>query len=762
VTIAGTIRPRTIAPAEASVESNLSSILWANHPWRWFFGCWLAGSVFLAVRLVRGIFAVRRWIRLATPCRDPQIETALSRAAQTIGVRKPELLWSEAFESPALVMLGRARLLLPAEMPADIDWFAVFCHELAHRARRDDLSRLLVELSVIALPWQPLLWVVRRQFRAACEEACDDWAIAAGADPVEFASLLVALVPERRPAFALGMAESPSATRHRILRLLAMQGAVYPRLGMLVGAAGWVAAIGLAITLAMLQHNSGPGPHGPIRLVPAAGAVRGDNAGPRTFQDSNINRPAAPPWGNTPLAEVIAKAASDLPKSSGPPAAYVVDVPDILLIDAVKLVPKSPYHIEPLDVLQIQVANPLIDQPITGPYALDPAGTVELGPQYGKVLVAGQTIDEARTTIETHLRTVLRDPAVSVSLSQTSGQQQIAGEHLVGPDGTVNMGTYGAVYVAGLTVAEIKAAVEAHLSKYLEQPRVSVEVFAYNSHVYYVVIEGLSAGDTITRVPITGKESVLDALAQPTEKIPNLANCWVWISRPPVGSGSENRILPVDWQAVLTGSDTTSNWRIMPGDRIFVRPKGKTARAMALETLEPTAEETAEATTNARAATDHPVWVAMDGIVDEVLVTGGDSVKRGQVLAKLRNLDLEASIIEMQGNLDVATGKTRELYTALNKKGGNGQDQGRIEAGIQEQRLLTARYEAQRDVLKKKQAQLMITSPVDGQIRADFQRENLLHRPVRQGLNLMTVVESSGTEPPQKPADSSASPPPTD
>jgi multidrug efflux pump subunit AcrA (membrane-fusion protein) len=200
----------------------------------------------------------------------------------------------------------------------------------------------------------------------------------------------------------------------------------------------------------------------------------------------------------------------------------------------------------------------------------------------------------------------------------------------------------------------------------------------------------------------------------------------------------------------------------MPGDRIFVRPKGKTARAMALETLEPTAEETAEATTNARAATDHPVWVAMDGIVDEVLVTGGDSVKRGQVLAKLRNLDLEASIIEMQGNLDVATGKTRELYTALNKKGGNGQDQGRIEAGIQEQRLLTARYEAQRDVLKKKQAQLMITSPVDGQIRADFQRENLLHRPVRQGLNLMTVVESSGTEPPQKPADSSASPPPTD
>ena len=83
---------------------------------------------------------------------------------------------------------------------------------------------------------------------------------------------------------------------------------------------------------------------------------------------------------------------------------YVIEPPDILLIDAVKLVPKSPYHVEPLDVLQIQVANPLIDQPITGQYPIDPGGAIDLGPAYGKVLVAGQTVDEARKTIETHLQ----------------------------------------------------------------------------------------------------------------------------------------------------------------------------------------------------------------------------------------------------------------------------------------------------------------------------------------------------------------------
>ena len=134
----------------------------AGHPWPWLLGCWLAASSYLALRLVRRRFMVRRWIRLATPCHDPQIEAALSRAARALGIGPPELLWSSAFDSPALVALGRARLLLPREMPAGVDWFTVFCHELAHRARRDNVSRLVFEVSLIALPWQPLLWQLRR------------------------------------------------------------------------------------------------------------------------------------------------------------------------------------------------------------------------------------------------------------------------------------------------------------------------------------------------------------------------------------------------------------------------------------------------------------------------------------------------------------------------------------------------------------------------------------------------------------------------
>jgi polysaccharide biosynthesis/export protein len=270
-------------------------------------------------------------------------------------------------------------------------------------------------------------------------------------------------------------------------------------------------------------------------------------------------QPGVTPW--------VASVPTEKDKSTLP--TYVIEPPDILLIDAVKLVPKAPYHVEPLDVLQIMVANPLIDQPISGQYPIDPSGAIDLGPAYGKVLVTGQTVDEARHTIETHLRTILRDPQVAVSLSQTSGQQQVADQHLVGPDGTVNLGTYGTVYVAGMTIAEAKTAVEAQLSNYLEQPRVSVDVFAYNSQVYYVITEGAGLGDTVVRIPITGNETVLDALAQ-VNGLSRLSSKNIWIARPTPGDVNCDQILPVSWTEITKGAATATNYQLMPGDRLFI------------------------------------------------------------------------------------------------------------------------------------------------------------------------------------------------
>ena len=189
--------------------------------------------------------------------------------------------------------------------------------------------------------------------------------------------------------------------------------------------------------------------------------------------------------------------AKELAKVTLPP--YVIEPPDILLIDALRVVPKPPFRIQSFDVLQVIVEGTLLEQPINGLYVVEPGGMLDLGPSYGKVMVGGKSIDESQDAVYAHLKRILREPQVSLTLAQAAGQQQIAGEHLVGPDGTINLGTYGSVYVTGLTLEEAKKKIEGHLDQYLDAPLVSVDVFSYNSKVYYVITEGAGNGDNNAR-----------------------------------------------------------------------------------------------------------------------------------------------------------------------------------------------------------------------------------------------------------------------
>ena len=141
--------------------------------------------------------------------------------------------------------------------------------------------------------------------------------------------------------------------------------------------------------------------------------------------------------------------------------AYIIEPPDILMIQPVRLIPKPPYRVEPLDVLQIQVAEALPNQPINGPFVVSPEGMVNLGYGYGVVRVGGMTIEQAAQAIKVQLKLSIKEPQVAVSLLQFRGVQQTAGEHLVIQDGTITLGSYGSVFVAGMTICQAKAAIDA-------------------------------------------------------------------------------------------------------------------------------------------------------------------------------------------------------------------------------------------------------------------------------------------------------------
>ncbi|MEX2186442.1 MAG: polysaccharide biosynthesis/export family protein [Pirellulales bacterium] len=268
--------------------------------------------------------------------------------------------------------------------------------------------------------------------------------------------------------------------------------------------------------------------------------------------------------GGLPPSRIVPR---ELQKISLQP--YVLEPPDIVLIDVVRAVPKSPYTIESLDALQIVVDGTLEGQPIAGIYAVDPGGFVQLGPAYGGVKLKGLSLVEAREAIEKQLRASIVDPRVSISLAQIAGQQQIVGEHLVGLDGTLNLGSYGSVYVTGMTLVEARAAIEAHLGEFLEAPKISLDVFAYNSKKYYVIVEGAGQGDRVTPLPITGNETVLDAIGT-VGGLTALSSKTIWIARPAPAGVDCDQILPVNWREITRGGSTATNFQILPGDRLFI------------------------------------------------------------------------------------------------------------------------------------------------------------------------------------------------
>jgi polysaccharide export outer membrane protein len=259
----------------------------------------------------------------------------------------------------------------------------------------------------------------------------------------------------------------------------------------------------------------------------------------------------------------------ELDKTNLPP--YRIEPPDILILDVLRTVPLPPYHIQPLDALIIRATNTLPDEPIDSTFIVEPEGTVYLGPSYGSVKIVDMTKYQAQAEIKKELDKILKDPQVNISIAQTRAQQQIRGEHLVYPDGTVNLGLYGSVLVAGMTIPEAKLAVEEHLSSYLEKPDVSVAIGGFNSKVYYVVTSGASNGETVLRLPCTGNETVLDAIAQAYGIAPQGSTKRIWIARPAPADSRCSQVLPVEWDAIVRGGDTTTNYQILPGDRVYIQ-----------------------------------------------------------------------------------------------------------------------------------------------------------------------------------------------
>lgn len=150
------------------------------------------------------------------------------------------------------------------------------------------------------------------------------------------------------------------------------------------------------------------------------------------------------------------------------------------------------------------------------------------------------------------------------------------------PDGVIELGEYGRPMVAGKTVPAIEAEVR-QLVKAKEKKEVplTVRLIGRQSKVYYVLGEVNAPGS----FPLSGRETVLDGLMAAGGLTRAAAERKIVLVRPTQPDGCRE-VLPVCYPQIIQLGDTSTNFQLRPGDRIFVPSRGT------LESLFPSRQKT--------------------------------------------------------------------------------------------------------------------------------------------------------------------------
>jgi polysaccharide export outer membrane protein len=221
-----------------------------------------------------------------------------------------------------------------------------------------------------------------------------------------------------------------------------------------------------------------------------------------------------------------------------------------------------------------------------GPICVPTPGTVPV--ELAKITLPPYVI-EAPDMLSIEVVTILEDEAAGAGKpvkeykAYSLPVQPVSGAFSVRPDGRVFLGIWGEVPVAGLTLAQAKDVIRDVIAMQ-EDPtkpgtgglkketlRVLVDVLQYNSKGYYVITDGGGAGEQVYRFPITGSETVFDAMAN-IGGLPTVASKRnIWVARRTPCAGHPEQILPVDWVGITQHGIAATNYQLMPGDRVYVK-----------------------------------------------------------------------------------------------------------------------------------------------------------------------------------------------
>ncbi|MEM6470978.1 MAG: polysaccharide biosynthesis/export family protein, partial [Planctomycetota bacterium] len=162
----------------------------------------------------------------------------------------------------------------------------------------------------------------------------------------------------------------------------------------------------------------------------------------------------------------------------------------------------------------------------------------------------------------------------------TSSDVQIPTDQRVLSDGSIDLGSVGRIVVSGMTLEQTEAELRRALLTNVDD--IDEDELTVNAQLiqpiqrFYVVGEVNAPG----AYPLVGFETVLDGIMEAGGLTARASACDILLARP-TSPCSCRVTLPVCYRAITQLGDTTTNYHLRPGDRIFVARQSFSEELMA-------------------------------------------------------------------------------------------------------------------------------------------------------------------------------------